>query len=674
MSRKYLRSVIHKESNKSRSIRITNESPPISIINESPGTNITPQTCNSMLSVPLPLDICIASKSVLPLTVCNGNTFMSSPFTMSSSVHVETILSTDTNVTNLNQDLKRWAIENKVPHNVFNNLLTILKNVNGVEELKNLPSDCRTILKVDKTSNIVSTSSGNYYHFGLSEGICYILRNDRTLIDQVICFDLNIDGLPLTKSSGSQFWPLLGSICSSKKPFLIGVWHGYKKPKHPNEILGPFIAEYLALKVSGILYDNQKIDISLSKIICDAPAKSFVLCIKGHNSYFGCTKCITEGTYLNNRVCYGVLNAALRTDSHFRTGLYGEDYHVNTTPLLQLEIDLIRNIPLDYMHLVCLGVMKRLISFWCKGNISIRMMANDLDDVNETILDMRNHLSYKDFARLPRPLSDSDRWKATEFRQFLLYLGPIVLKSKLKPTQYMHFLSLSCAIRILCSTELSVMHNDYAKELLMYFVKNYSKLYGEQYISHNVHNLIHLADDVLNLGPLDSFSAFQYENYMSEIKKSLKTCNKPLQQIINREHEKRSVQKCNETSYSNKTVFGYVTSYKEPLLNDSLVKTYKSISFLHFKLGTDIKNNHCVLKDNTVIKIVKLIQCENTKSIYIIFRRYLCYESCFTQPCQSSLFYGGTVTNLCSTNEIVNMEQVLTKCINYKNYVIHFIL
>lgn len=670
MSRKYLRTVIHKESNEPPSISIRNESPPISIRNESPSTSITPQA--------LPLDVCIASRPVVPLTVCcNGATIVSSPFNMSSSVHVETIASTptDTNVTNLNQDLKQWAVENKVTHNVFNNLLTILKKVKFVEELINLPSDCRTILKVDKTSNIVPTSSGNYYHFGLAEGICYsIMRNDRTLIDEVICFDLNIDGLPLTKSSGSQFWPLLGSICSSKKPFLIGVWHGYKKPKHPNEILGPFITEYLALKVSGILHNNQKKDISLCKIICDVPAKSFVLCIKGHNSYFGCTKCITEGNYLNNRVCYGDLNAALRTDSHFRAGLYGEDYHVNTTPLLQLEIDLIKNIPLDYMHLVCLGVMKRLISFWCKGNMSIRMMTNDLDDVNKTLLDMRNHLSYKDFARLPRPLSDSDRWKATEFRQFLLYLGPIVLKGKLKPTQYMHFLSLSCAIRILCNTKLSVMHNDYAKELLVYFVKKYKILYGEQYISHNVHNLIHLADEVLNLGPLDSFSAFQYENYMYEIKKSLKSCNMPLQQIINREHEKRSLQKCNETCDANKTVLGYITSYREPLLNDNLVKAYKSVSFLHFRLGTDIKNNHCVLKDNTVIKIVKLIQCENKKITYVIFRRYLCYESCFTQPCQSSIFYGGNVTNLCSINEIVNMDEILTKCIHYKNYVIHFIV
>jgi len=39
--------------------------------------------------------------------------------------------------------------------------------------------------------------------------------------------DLNIDGLPISKSSKSQLWPILGRI--SGLSFAIGVYHGYQK-------------------------------------------------------------------------------------------------------------------------------------------------------------------------------------------------------------------------------------------------------------------------------------------------------------------------------------------------------------------------------------------------------------------------------------------------------------
>lgn len=68
----------------------------------------------------------------------------------------------------------------------------------------------------------------------------------------VIKINININGLPLAKSSQSQLWPILGQIYNigiNKTPFLIGAYHGYKKPKNAKDFLQEF---------------------------CDAPAKSFV--------------------------------------------------------------------------------------------------------------------------------------------------------------------------------------------------------------------------------------------------------------------------------------------------------------------------------------------------------------------------------------------------------------
>ncbi|KYN13985.1 hypothetical protein ALC57_13815 [Trachymyrmex cornetzi] len=184
------------------------------------------------------------------------------------------------------------------------------------------------------------------------------------------------------------------------------------------------------------------------------------------------------------------------------------------------------------------------------GNIKISFMAvvyhghnhrlpeTDKNDINNQLLFLKNYMP-KDFVRLPRSLEDIEYYKATELRQFLLYTGPVVLEKIMNKNIYTHFMALSCVIRILCGSALYRKYNNYALKLLEYFVKKYVMLYGEEYISHNVHGLIHLSTDCLQHGPLDSFSCFKYENYLFTIKKTIQATRNPLQQICNRlkEHE-----------------------------------------------------------------------------------------------------------------------------------------
>jgi len=71
---------------------------------------------------------------------------------------------------------------------------------------------------------------------------------------------------------------------------------------------------------------------------------------------------------------------------------------------------------------------------------------------------------------------------------------------------------LSVAIRILACPEFALHFCDYANELLLLFVNEADKLYGNEIYVYNVHCLIHLASDVRNLGALDEFSAGPFEN------------------------------------------------------------------------------------------------------------------------------------------------------------------
>lgn len=147
-----------------------------------------------------------------------------------------------------------------------------------------------------------------------------------------------------------------------------------------------------------------------------------------------------------------------------------------------------------------------------------------------------------EFSRQPRTLSEMDRWKAAEWRPFLLYTGPTVLLNVLPEHTYKHFLILHVAIRLLASEHQHPELLSYADQLLSMFVQEARSLYGEKCIVYNVHNLTHLVADCRKYGCLDNCSAFLLENLLGQLKKTLRATNKPLQQIIRRVSESKHQQ------------------------------------------------------------------------------------------------------------------------------------
>jgi len=59
-----------------------------------------------------------------------------------------------------------------------------------------------------------------------------------------------------------------------------------------------------------------------------------------------------------------------------------------------------------------------------------------------------------------------------------------------------------------------------ANNLLRQFVTEYPEYYGNEYVTYNVHGLVHIANFVKIHGPLDKFSAFKFENILQIIKKT----------------------------------------------------------------------------------------------------------------------------------------------------------
>ena len=130
----------------------------------------------------------------------------------------------------------------------------------------------------------------------------------------------------------------------------------------------------------------------------------------------------------------------------------------------------------------------------------------------------------KEFARRkPRPLEDLARFKATELHFILNHAGPIIFKGRMPDELYNHFLILHAVIRILGTEELFRWDGviDWCKVLLKNFVEDAKTRYGEHFISYNIHNLIHVPDDVLFFFcALYDFSCFCFENHLQIIKKN----------------------------------------------------------------------------------------------------------------------------------------------------------
>jgi len=119
----------------------------------------------------------------------------------------------------------------------------------------------------------------------------------------------------------------------------------------------------------GFNYNGYTKKINFFGFIADAPARAFLKCIKPHQSYYACEKCTVKGIYDKDRVCFPDRSCELRTDSSFRLQTQPE-HHISITPLTEIpNFDVIKCVPLDYMHLCTLGITKKLLNLFVRGPI-----------------------------------------------------------------------------------------------------------------------------------------------------------------------------------------------------------------------------------------------------------------------------------------------------------------
>lgn len=121
--------------------------------------------------------------------------------------------------------------------------------------------------------------------------------------------------------------------------------------------------------------------------------------------------------------------------------------------------------------------------------------------------------------RMPRTMLDLCHWKASELKMWFFYYSVSILQGIMKPIYFQHYLLLVSGISLLNSSCVTAKNVEDAERLLYEFVRKCSTLYGLQFCSINVHQILHLPDCVRRLGPLWVYSCFPYEDINGKILK-----------------------------------------------------------------------------------------------------------------------------------------------------------
>lgn len=502
----------------------------------------------------------------------------------------------DNHSDSLEDTLKKWAFKHKITHAALRDLLTGLISHGH----QNLPKDPRTLLQTPRSAKIVPMGSGEFCSFNLKDIICQQIEKFN-ISSSDLKLTLNVDGLPIFKSSSFSLWLLCGYLDETEQsPFIISVYGGASKPEDANEFMRPFVNDMIDIQNNGILVKNVSFNVTIKNVIFDSPARSFITYTKGHTGYFACSKCVTRGSYTNNKIIFPQINAELRTDSSFSNKTNSE-YHNGVSILEELQVGMISQVPLDYLHVVCLGVIKRLLFIWIDGPVPYKLSASIINDISTRIKYLVQYVP-SDFDRKPRKLNEYKRWKGTEFRFFAVYISVVVLHDLIDKDRMLFMSLLFIALRILLRRS-PPADIKYADDLLKYCVEHFGELFGISQITYNVHNLIHLSKNVLDNGPLDNTSAFPFENFMSSVKKMVRKPNCVLAQIYNR---------CSELNEYN----NHYNKLDEARLYKKIGDKYYRCTINNVVYSNLLNNCGAILKNKTFIKILYFDKHNNMNNVH----------------------------------------------------------
>lgn len=392
------------------------------------------------------------------------------------------------------------------------------------------------------------------------------------------------------------------------------------------------------------------------------------------NAAHGCMKCQVVGKYshISKTMIFTNINAEPRTNESFRNKA-DPAHHKGETPLSDLPIDMVLDIPVgDELHLLHLGLMRKFLYGW-KGlkdksfGMHTKWSGRDVKEISAYLISC-NEFKPSEIHRKIRPLSELPRWKGTELRTFLLYTSLPVLKKFLPDKCYKHYLLFYCSVVILGSEFHCEKMIDLADEMIKSFLNLFKTIYGIEHFTSNLHNLIHLVDEVRRFGVLSKFNAYGFENKLQTIKRLVRSGNLPLNQIAKRilesqfandtvsEKPSKKVQLCKKSNFDCKR-------FKKM---GQIYTVFRELKVSDFHVINN-KGNQWVFTRNCDIICVKYFVSFSDKSCYFYGSQIRNKESLFDVPFDSDVLFIYRATKELAPPKLYSLENMACKlfCLPY---------
>lgn len=162
----------------------------------------------------------------------------------------------------------------------------------------------------------------------------------------------------------------------------------------------------------------------------------------------------------------GVISAARQT---LETGATVEGI-MQLSPLAS-ELDLVSSVPIDYMHATLEGVVKMLLNYWI-SSVNHGKPYYIGRQVSEIYSELMKQQPPSEFSRPPRSLEKHFKyWKASEFRNWMLYYSLPLLLGKLPSLYWHHYSLLVCSLHILLKDRISLAEVDAAEKCWMISIR-----------------------------------------------------------------------------------------------------------------------------------------------------------------------------------------------------------